>query len=183
MSVHPTAFAHETAIVEDGASIGADTKVWHHGHIRSGATIGERCVLGKNVFVDSGGIVGSGVKIQNNVSVYSGITIEDDVFVGPSAVFTNDLFPRAANPSWSITETLVRHGASIGANATIKCGSTIGRFAMIGAGSVVTHDVADHQLVVGNPARPAGWVGECGHVVSRSADTPASFDCAECREG
>ena len=153
MSVHPPAFAHETAIVEDGASIGADTKVWHHGHIRSGATIGERCVLGKNVFV------------------------------GPSAVFTNDLFPRAANPSWSITETLVRHGASIGANATIKCGSTIGRFAMIGAGSVVTHDVADHQLVVGNPARPAGWVGECGHVVSRSADTPASFDCAECREG
>ena len=164
MSVHPTAFAHETAIVEDGASIGADTKVWHHGHIRSGATIGERCVLGKNVFVDSGGIVGSGVKIQNNVSVYSGIIIEDD-------------------SSWSITETLVRHGASIGANATIKCGSTIGRFAMIGAGSVVTHDVADHQLVVGNPARPAGWVGECGHVVSRSADTPASFDCAECREG
>lgn len=169
-------FIHETAFVEDDVTIGAGTSVWLHSQIRRGARIGSGCNLGKNVFVDAGVHIGDRVKIQNNVSVYAGVTIEDEVFVGPSAVFTNDLYPRATNADWRITETLVREGASIGANATIVCGNTIGRFAMIGSGSVVARDVRDHELVVGNPARFIGWVDRAGNIVSRDAEPPADLD-------
>lgn len=163
---------HETAVVEPGAEIGGGTRIWMGVQVRKGAVIGTDCNIGKNVFIDAGVSVGSRVKIQNNVSVYAGVTLEDEVFVGPSAVFTNDLYPRATNDDWQVTPTLVRHGASIAANATIVCGNTIGRYAMVGAGSVVTRDVRDHELVIGNPARFHGWVNEAGQVVSRDEDVP-----------
>jgi UDP-2-acetamido-3-amino-2,3-dideoxy-glucuronate N-acetyltransferase len=156
---------HPTAVVEDGAEIGAGTRVWHFAHVRSGARIGERCVLGKSVFVDAGAVIGSSCKVQNFVSVYSGVTLEDEVFVGPSAVFTNDLHPRASGDDWELLPTLVRRGASIGANATILSGLTLGEWAMVGAGAVVTQDVPAHRLVVGNPAKEAGWVCRFGHGV------------------
>ncbi|GGJ97616.1 hypothetical protein GCM10010123_29530 [Pilimelia anulata] len=165
-------FAHPSADVESGAAVGAGTKIWHIAHVRSTATIGADCVIGRNVYVDAGAVVGDRVKIQNNVSVYRGVTIEDEVFVGPCAVFTNDFRPRAQNPDWEITPTLVRRGASIGANATLICGITVGEYAMVAAGSVVTKDVAPYQLVAGNPARPRGWVDEKGNVISRDPAAP-----------
>jgi acetyltransferase-like isoleucine patch superfamily enzyme len=168
--------------VEPGAVIGPGSRIWHQAHVRQDANVGDNCILGKNVFVDQGVTIGSGVKVQNNVSVYSGVSIEDDVFVGPSAVFTNDLRPRAFNTEWKITPTLVRRGASIGANATIVCGTEIGEYAMVAAGSVVTHSVAAHQLVMGNPARPRGWVCRCGEVVARSEQPPARLECDECQK-
>jgi acetyltransferase-like isoleucine patch superfamily enzyme len=168
-----SAFVHPSAEVEEGAHIGAGTKIWHIGHIRRDARIGENCVLGRNVFVDFEVEIGDGVKIQNNVSVYHGVTIEDEVFVGPCAVFTNDLRPRAQNPDWEITPTVIRRGASIGANATIICGIEVGSYAMIAAGSVVTKTVAPYQLVAGNPARPMGWVDEKGTIVSREPQPPS----------
>jgi acetyltransferase-like isoleucine patch superfamily enzyme len=171
---------HPTAIVEDGAVIGAGTAVWHHAHVRTGARIGSNSSLGKNVFVDHDVQVGSGVKIQNNVSVYAGVTVEDDVFLGPSMVFTNDLLPRAGAPDWQVVETLVCCGASIGANATIVAGNTIGRHALVGAGTVVTRPVADHQVVVGNPAHHHGWACACGRIVSRHVEPPSSFLCEVC---
>jgi UDP-2-acetamido-3-amino-2,3-dideoxy-glucuronate N-acetyltransferase len=161
------AFVHPTAEIEAGAQVGAGTRVWHLAHIRSAATVGADCVIGRNVYVDANARVGDRVKIQNNVSVYQGVTIEDEVFVGPCAVFTNDLRPRAQNPDWTITPTMVRRGASIGANATLVCGVEIGEYAMIAAGSVVTKNVEPYQLVAGNPARPKGWVDKTGEVVSR----------------
>ena len=161
----PPPSIHPTAIVEDGAEIGAGTNVWHFVHVRSGARIGERCVLGKSVFVDAGAVVGSGCRIQNFVSIYSGVTLEDDVFVGPSAVFTNDRYPRASGDDWQPLPTLVRRGASIGANATLLCGITIGEWAVVGAGAVLTQDVEPHRLVVGNPAKAVGWVCRCGRKV------------------
>jgi UDP-2-acetamido-3-amino-2,3-dideoxy-glucuronate N-acetyltransferase len=167
-------FVHPTAEVEDGSVIGAGTKIWHLVHIRTKAEIGGNCTIGRNVFVDEGVTIGDYVKIQNNVSVYRGVTIEDEVFVGPCAVFTNDLRPRARTTDWQITPTLVQTGASIGANATIVCGVTVGAYAMIAAGSVVTRDVAPHQLVAGNPARHLGWVNRRGDVVDRGADVPAA---------
>jgi acetyltransferase-like isoleucine patch superfamily enzyme len=165
-------FVHETALVERGASIGFGTSVWHHAHVRSGARVGTGCTLGKNVFVDAEAVVGDRVKVQNNVSIYRGVCLDDEVFVGPSAVFTNDRTPRATNPHWELVPTRVRHGASIGANATIVCGVEIGAFAMVAAGSVVTRSVEDHRLVAGNPARPIGWVCRCGTVVARGDDSP-----------
>jgi acetyltransferase-like isoleucine patch superfamily enzyme len=167
-------FVHPSADVEDGAKVGEGSKIWHIAHVRSSARIGAGCVIGRNVYVDANVIVGDLVKIQNNVSVFQGVTIEDEVFVGPCAVFTNDLRPRAQNPDWKITPTLVRRGASIGANATIVCGVEIGPYAMVAAGSVVTRDVLPYQLVVGNPARPRGWVDERGEVVSRDPENPPS---------
>ena len=161
----PSASIHPSAIVEDGARIGAGTRIWHHVHVRTGARIGERCVLGKSVFVDSGAVVGSGCKIQNFVSIYTGVTLEDDVFVGPSAAFTNDRYPRASGEGWELLPTLVRRGASIGANATILPGLTIGEWAVVGAGAVVTRDVEPHRLVVGNPAKAVGWACRCGRRV------------------
>ena len=169
-------FVHPTADVDEGARIGAGTKIWHLAHVRSTARVGAGCVIGRNVYLDADVTVGDLVKIQNNVSVYKGVTLEDEVFVGPSAVFTNDLRPRAQNPDWEITPTLVRRGASIGANATLLCGVEVGEYAMVAAGSVVTRSVAPYQLVAGNPARPMGWVDAKGQVVSRDPDhrTPSA---------
>lgn len=156
-------YIHHTAEVSSNAIIGAGTKIWNQAQVRENAVIGDECIVGKNVYVDEGVHIGSCVKIQNNVSVYHGVTIEDDVFLGPSMTFTNDRFPRAFNDDWKVTETLVKKGASVGANATIRCGIIIGEYAMVGCGSVVTKDVLPHALVVGNPARQIGWVCKCGH--------------------
>jgi UDP-2-acetamido-3-amino-2,3-dideoxy-glucuronate N-acetyltransferase len=164
-------------VVEDGAQIGEDTRIWHFAHVRDGSSIGARCTIGKDVFVDAGAVIGDDCKVQNGVSVYSGVTLCDRVFVGPAAVFTNDLRPRAKSTDWQLVATLVRAGASIGANATIVCGNTIGEAAMVAAGAVVTRDVEDHELVMGNPARHAGWVCDCGQVVSRETARPAAFSC------
>lgn len=173
------AFVHPTADVEDGVTIGPGTRVWRGAHLRSGAVIGSQCNIGANVFVDTDVKVGNRVKIQNNVSVYEGVYLEDDVFVGPSAVFTNDRNPRATG-GWTLTETRLRTGASVGANATVVCGNEVGAYGLVGAGAVVTRDVLPHQLVVGNPARHAGWVCRCGVVVSRAEARPAHFDFDTC---
>lgn len=165
-------FAHETAIVEAGAEIGAGTRIWHHAHVRDGSHVGRDCVIGKNVFIDAGAVVGDRVKIQNNVSVYHGVSIGDDVFVGPAATFTNDKVPRAFNADWTISLTHVGDGASIGANSTIVCGNDLGSFCMIAAGATVTRTVRPYELVAGTPARTRGWVCRCGEVVSREADPP-----------
>jgi UDP-2-acetamido-3-amino-2,3-dideoxy-glucuronate N-acetyltransferase len=163
MNTGSTPFIHETAIVDDGVEIGGGSKIWHFCHILSGSRIGGNCVLGQNVMVGPNVSLGNGVKVQNNVAIYAGVTIEDDVFCGPSMVFTNVLTPRAfVERKNEFAPTLVRKGASIGANATIVCGNTIGRYAMIGAGAVVTHDIADHALALGAPARRVGWVSRTG---------------------
>lgn len=156
-------YAHETAVLDEGCQIGTNTKVWHFTHVMSGAKIGQNCVIGQNVMVANRVTLGNNVKIQNNVSVYEGVICEDDVFLGPSMVFTNVVNPRAFIERKSeFRTTLVKRGATIGANATIVCGNTIGCYAMVGAGAVVTHDVPDYALVAGNPARQIGWVSEHG---------------------
>lgn len=156
---------HETAIVEEGAEVAARAMIWHFAHVRSGARIGAGSVIGKSVYVDTGAVVGAGCKIENFVSVFRGVTIEDGVFVGPSVSFTNDRYPRAESSDWEVVPTLVRQGAAIGANATILCGLTIGEWATVAAGAVVTADVGPHRLVMGNPARAVGWVCRCGRPV------------------
>jgi UDP-2-acetamido-3-amino-2,3-dideoxy-glucuronate N-acetyltransferase len=156
-------FVHESSYVDEGAEIGEGTKVWHFCHIMAGAKIGKKCSIGQNVNIGSRAVIGDGVKIQNNVSVYDDVIIEDDVFCGPSCVFTNVINPRAfIERKHEYRKTVVKKGASIGANATIICGVTIGEYALIGAGSVVTRDVPPHALVYGNPARVRGRVGEDG---------------------
>lgn len=156
-------FVHESAFVDDGARIGGGTKVWHFCHVLPGATIGERCSLGQNVVVMSGVKIGNNVKIQNNVSVYEGVELEDDVFCGPSMVFTNVVNPRShVSRRNEYRRTLVKRGATIGANATIVCGATLGEYAFVGAGSVVTGDVVAYALVVGVPGRRIGWMCQCG---------------------
>ena len=166
MSSPPDYFVHESAYIDEPATIGVGTKIWHFSHILAGARIGERCVVGQNVNVGGKAVIGNGVKIQNNVSVYDGVTLEDDVFCGPSMVFTNVRIPRAfINRRDELVKTLVKTGASIGANATVVCGVTIGRFALIGAGAVVTRDVPDHALVVGVPGKIVGYVSECGETL------------------
>ncbi len=156
-------FRHETAVVDDGVTIGEGTKIWHFAHILGGSKIGARCVISQNVMIGPKVTIGDGCKIQNNVSLYEGVTLEDDVFCGPSMVFTNVLFPRAfVNRRDEFLATLIRKGASIGANATIVCGNTVGAYAMVGAGAVVTRDVGDHALVLGAPARRVGWVSRSG---------------------
>ena len=177
-----TVHVHESALVEAGARVGPGTRVWHHAHLREGASVGARCSLGKNVFVDAGVMIGNGTKIQNNVSVYAGVCLEDEVLVGPSAVFTNDRFPRASSGEWAVVGTTVRRGASIGANATIVCGIEIGHWAMVAAGAVVTHDVAAHELVGGNPARRMGWVCRCGKVLRRTTGDCPPCVCPSCGE-
>jgi UDP-2-acetamido-3-amino-2,3-dideoxy-glucuronate N-acetyltransferase len=157
-------FAHETAVIDAGCSIGAGTKIWHFSHVMPNCTIGERCNIGQNVVVSPEVVLGNNVKVQNNVSIYTGVRCEDDVFLGPSMVFTNVINPRSAIVRRNeYKETWVKKGASIGANATLVCGNTIGRYAMIGAGAVVTKPVPDFALVVGNPARQIGWVSIYGH--------------------
>jgi len=157
-------FVHETACVDQGAEIGAGSKIWHFSHIMTGARLGDRCVVGQNVNVDGGVSIGSNVKIQNNVSVYTGTVIEDDVFLGPSCVLTNVTNPRSqVNRHALYQKTLLKRGCTIGANATVLCGLTVGRYAFIGAGSVVTKDVPDYSVVVGNPARKIGWISRHGH--------------------
>ncbi len=156
-------FAHDTAVIDEGCTIGNGTKIWHFSHIMSNCTIGECCNIGQNVVVSPDVILGRNVKVQNNVSIYTGVICEDDVFLGPSMVFTNVINPRSAvSRKDSYRRTLVMQGASIGANATVVCGHNIGRYALIGAGAVVTKNIPDYALVVGNPARQMGWVSEYG---------------------
>ena len=177
MSVHPEAVVHESAYVDDGATIGAGTKVWHFCHVLGGAVIGERCSLGQNVVVMNGTRVGNNVKIQNNVSIYEGVELEDDVFCGPSMVFTNVLNPRShVSRRNEYRRTLVRRGATIGANATIVCGTTLGEYAFIGAGAVVADNVLDYALMVGVPARRIGWMCQCGERLPDSG----GGTCAAC---
>ncbi len=157
-------FAHSSAVIDEGSSIGEGVKIWHFSHIMAGAFIGDGCNIGQNVFVGSKVILGRNVKVQNNVSVYDGVICEDDVFLGPSVVFTNVLNPRAfIDRKHELRQTLVRKGASIGANATIICGHEIGAYAFIGAGAVITRPVPPYALMLGNPARQAGWVSRAGH--------------------
>ncbi|MCI0521098.1 MAG: N-acetyltransferase [Chloroflexi bacterium] len=172
---------HPTAEVSDKTTIGEGSSIWHHAQVREGAVIGEKCIIGKGVYIDAGVSLGKHVKIQNYVSVYHGVTIEDGVFVGPHVCFTNDMRPRAVNPDgslkaaddWILSTTLIRRGAALGANSTIRCGITIGEWAMVGSGSVVTRDVPAYGLVFGNPARLHGFVCPCGTELEKRAD-PAS---------
>jgi UDP-2-acetamido-3-amino-2,3-dideoxy-glucuronate N-acetyltransferase len=157
-------FVHETAVVDEGCSIGDGVKIWHFSHIMPNCSIGEKCNIGQNVVVSPDVVLGKNVKVQNNVSIYTGVVCEDDVFLGPSMVFTNVINPRSAvNRRGEYAKTLVKQGASIGANATIICGNQIGSYALIGAGAVVTKDVPNFALLVGNPAKQIGWVSEFGH--------------------
>jgi UDP-2-acetamido-3-amino-2,3-dideoxy-glucuronate N-acetyltransferase len=173
----PTYFAHATAIIDEGCEIGAGTKIWHFSHIMPNCRIGENCNLGQNVVVSPEVVLGKNVKVQNNVSIYTGVICEDDVFLGPSMVFTNVINPRSAvNRKNQYAKTLVKQGATIGANATVVCGHDIGRFAFIGAGAVVTKDVPDYALIVGNPARQTGWMSEYGHKLSFDKNGEAVCD-------
>lgn len=168
-------FIHPTAVIDAGAEVGDGTRIWHFCHVMPQAVIGSNCNIGQNVFIDNNAVVGNGVKIQNNVSVYNRVVLEDDVFVGPSAVFTNVINPRSfIERKAEFKRTLVKKGATIGANATIICGNTIGEYAMIGAGAVVTKNVAAYALMTGNPARQMGWVSEQGYSLVFDATGNAS---------
>ena len=176
-------FVHESSYVDEPCEIGEGTKIWHFSHVMRGSKIGRRCNIGQNVVISPDVRIGDNVKIQNNVSVYTGVVLEDDVFCGPSMVFTNVVNPRSAvSRKDEYRETLVRRGASIGANATVVCGHSIGRYAFIGAGSVVTRDVPDYALVVGNPGRVVGWMCECGIKLDLSSnlDRDQEATCAAC---
>jgi UDP-2-acetamido-3-amino-2,3-dideoxy-glucuronate N-acetyltransferase len=175
--VHPGAFVHDTAIVDPGAVVGSGTKIWHFSHVLSGSKVGERCNIGQNVVIGPDVAIGRSCKIQNNVSVYKGVTLEDGVFCGPSMVFTNIYNPRAEISKMDqVRPTLVKKGATIGANATVVCGTTLGRYSFVGAGAVVTRNVPDHALVLGNPAKPIGWMCECGERLSDD------LECIACDE-
>lgn len=169
-------FVHESSYVDDNVSIGENTKIWHFCHVQKGAVIGNNCSFGQNVNISNNVKIGNGVKIQNNVSVYEGVELEDDVFCGPSMVFTNDLTPRAKYPKGSANykRTLIKHGATIGANATVVCGHTLGEWCTIAAGAVVTKDVPSHALYAGVPAKQIGWVCECGQVLNND------LSCSDC---
>jgi UDP-2-acetamido-3-amino-2,3-dideoxy-glucuronate N-acetyltransferase len=174
-------FAHESCYVDDGSIVGDDTKIWHFSHVMSGARIGRGCNIGQNVVISPDVVVGDNVKIQNNVSLYTGVVLEDDVFCGPSMVFTNVVNPRShVSRKHEYRQTLVKKGASIGANATIVCGHTIGRYAFIGAGAVVTKDVPDYALVVGNPGRVTGWMCDCGVKLAAGQAPPVQKTCKAC---
>jgi len=174
-------FAHGTAVIDEGCKIGKGTKIWHFSHVMTGSEIGENCNIGQNVVISPGVSLGRNVKVQNNVSIYTGVICEDDVFLGPSMVFTNVINPRSAvNRKDSYLKTLVGKGATIGANSTIVCGNKIGAYAFIGAGAVVTKEVKPYSLVVGNPARHTGWMSEFGHKLQFAADGTAT--CPESRQ-
>jgi UDP-2-acetamido-3-amino-2,3-dideoxy-glucuronate N-acetyltransferase len=183
----PTVFVHPTAEVSAEASIGAETKIWRQVHVRAEAEIGQRCIIGAGVYVGEGVRLGDNCKIQNQALLYEGLTLENGVFVGPQVCFTNDYLPRAINPDgslksaedWTLGQTLVREGASVGARSVVVTGITIGRFALVGAGSVVTRDVPDHALVFGNPAKIRGWVCACARKLEVDAAKGAGY-CTEC---
>jgi UDP-2-acetamido-3-amino-2,3-dideoxy-glucuronate N-acetyltransferase len=173
-------FVHESSYVDDGAEIGAGTKIWHFCHVMPNAKIGGRCNIGQNVLVSSGVTIGENVKIQNNVSLYTGVIVEDDAFLGPSMVFTNVINPRShVSRKDEYQTTLVRKGASIGANATIVCGVTLGRYCFVGAGAVVTKDVPDYALVYGSPARVRGWMCQCGEQLTFEGDRAVCQSCGD----
>lgn len=181
MSESKTYFAHETAVIDPGSEIGAGTKIWHFSHIMSNSKIGENCNIGQNVVISPQVVLGKNVKVQNNVSIYTGVTCEDDVFLGPSMVFTNVINPRSAvNRKAEYAKTHVGKGATIGANATIVCGHDIGKYSFIAAGAVVTKTVSDYALVMGNPARQTGWISEFGHKLK--FDTGGIAYCPETKE-
>jgi len=183
MSIWKDMKIHQSAEVAKDANIGPGTSVWNNAQIREGARVGAGCNIGKDVYIDTGAVIGDRVKIQNGVSVYRGVTVQDDVFLGPHMTFTNDRYPRAFNTDWQITGTLVKRGASIGANATIVCGHTIGEYAMVAAGSVVTRDVPDYGLVMGNPARLRGYACRCGHKLTENTDgVSGTYTCPQCGE-
>lgn len=174
-------FAHETAIIDEGSEIGEGTKIWHFSHVMTSCKIGKNCNLGQNVVISPQVVLGNNVKVQNNVSIYTGVTCEDDVFLGPSVVFTNVVNPRSAvNRRGQYAKTTVKRGVSIGANATIVCGHDIGEYAFIGAGAVVTKNIPAYALVMGNPARQAGWMSEYGHKLTFNASGLAV--CPESQE-
>ena len=181
-------FAHETAVIDEGCEIGAGTKIWHFSHIMPGCKIGENCNIGQNVVISPQVVLGNNVKVQNNVSIYTGVVCEDDVFLGPSVVFTNVTNPRSAiNRKNEYAKTVVKKGATIGANATVVCGHDIGRYAFIGAGAVVTKNVPDYALVIGNPAKQTGWMSEFGQKLifdkEGNAVCPESDDCYKFENG
>lgn len=178
-------WAHETACIDDPAGIGEGTRIWHFSHVTKGAVVGKSCSIGQNVFIGAGAVIGNGVKIQNNVSVYDRVTLEDGVFCGPSMVFTNVINPRShISRKHEFRPTLVREGATLGANATIVCGVTIGRFSFVGAGAVVTKDVPDYALVYGNPAGQHGWMCACGVKLRLNGRRGAQRGrCAVCDKG
>jgi len=174
----PAYQAHATAVIDNGAQIGERARIWHFCHVSGGAVIGSDCSLGQNVYVGNRVRIGSNVRVQNNVSIYDNVTLEDDVFCGPSMVFTNVLNPRAAvSRKEEYRDTLVRRGATLGANCTIVCGVTVGEYAFVGAGAVVTHDVKDHALVVGVPARQVGWMSRNGQRLSLPLEGDAAASC------
>jgi UDP-2-acetamido-3-amino-2,3-dideoxy-glucuronate N-acetyltransferase len=183
---------HPTADVSEQAKIGDNTRIWHHSQVRPGAKIGSNCILGKGVYIDEDVCIGNNVKIQNYVSVYHGVTIEDGVFVGPHVCFTNDLRPRAINPDgspkkaddWVLSETLIKYGAALGANSTIRCGIIVGEWAMVGSGSVVTHDIPAYGLAFGNPAHLHGFVCRCGEklICKRKKGSVIQTECTLCHE-
>lgn len=178
-NLHPSVSIHESAYVDEPCTIGEGTKIWHFSHVQSGAFIGKNCVMGQNVNIGNDVIIGNGVKIQNNVSVYTGTTIEDDVFLGPSCVLTNVSNPRSQVNRRSLYEkTLIRRGATIGANATIVCGVTLGRYCFIAAGAVVTKDVPDYALIMGTPGRQTGWMSRHGHAL-KNPDPNGIMTCPE----